>query len=172
MAQLGKRNPFETDFTLGFDSYGKLVALKLDYYMDSGCSINDTIGNMQMAMTTCDGAYYCPNWLVTPFFVCTNTPSNTWARAPGCCPAIFVIETIMDHIAQYLQVVPSVVRYANLYQQGQVTPYLQPLPYCSLSKLWMKFIETTNYNTRLAAVASFNEANRWRKRGMSLAPNK
>jgi len=28
-------------------------------------------------------AYYCPNWHMVPVAVQTNTPSNTYCRAPG-----------------------------------------------------------------------------------------
>jgi xanthine dehydrogenase molybdopterin-binding subunit B len=172
MQLLGKRNPWETDYTVGFDNNGTLVAIELTYYADCGSYINDTVGTMQMAMQTCDNAYYCPNWLVTPKFVFTNTPANTATRGPGCCPAIFSIENVIEHVAQALQVTPNVVRAANLYQQGQVTPYLQPLTYCSLSSLWSSFMTSTNYTSRVAAVSAFNAANRWRKQGISIAPNK
>ncbi len=50
MAQLGKRNPLQADYTVGFDSQGKLLAVQINYYMDCGSYINDSIGNMQMAL--------------------------------------------------------------------------------------------------------------------------
>ena len=172
MEMIGKRNPFEADYTVGFDETGKLLGVQIDYYIDCGCYLNDSLGTMQAAMSTCDNGYYCPNWLVTPYFAVTNTPSNTACRGPGCCPAIFIIEAIVDHVAKVLQLSPDAVRFTNLYQQGQVTPYGQPLTYCSLSSLWTSFVSSTNYAQRLASVNQFNEANRWRKRGLTMAPNK
>jgi len=82
------------------------------------------------------------------------------------------METIMEHVAKTLQVTPDSVRFANMYQQGQVTPYGQPIQYCSLTDLWNSLYQNSSYAQRLAAVQAFNAANRWRKRGISIAPNK
>jgi xanthine dehydrogenase/oxidase len=172
MEMIGKRNPFEADYTVGFDNTGKLLGVSIDYYIDCGCYMNDSLGTMQAAMSTCDNAYYCPNWLVTPYIAITNTASNTACRGPGCCPAIFIMETIVEHVAKVLQVSPAVVRFGNLYQEGQVTPYGQPLLYCSLTSIWESLLASSNYTARSAAVDSFNQANRWKKRGISIAPNK
>ena len=38
----------------------------------------------------------------------------------GCMQAIFIIDTIMDHIARELGKDPAAVRGLNLYQKGQV----------------------------------------------------
>ena len=153
-------------------SDGKLVSIALDYYIDCGSYINDSVVTMEMAYRTCDNAYYCPERHVLPHFLVTNTPANTSARAPGCCPAIFIIEAIMDHIASELNLSPDVVRFNNLYQQGQVTPYKQPLTYCALTQLWGTLVTSSNYTARQQAVAAFNLANRWRKQGISIQPIK
>lgn len=39
----------------------------------------------------------------------------------GSLPAIFIIESIMDHVAGVLKMDPESFREMNLYQQGQVT---------------------------------------------------
>ena len=172
MELIGKRNPFEADYTVEVTEDGKLHSVSIDYYIDCGSYVNDSILIMEMAFRTCDNAYYCPKWKLTPHFVVTNTPANTSARAPGCCPAIFIIETIMDHVAQTLNISPDEIRYSNLYEQGQVTPYHQPLTYCSLQLLWNTLMVRSNYTTRQAAVATFNDTNRWKKRGIALQPIK
>jgi xanthine dehydrogenase molybdopterin-binding subunit B len=127
---------------------------------------------MEMAFRTCDNAYYCPEWHITPHFAITNTPTNTSARAPGCLPAIFIMETIMDHVARELGVSGDAFRFANMYQQGQVTPYKMPLTYCNLSSLWTSLQQSSDYASRVAAVASFNSANRWKKQGIAMSPIK
>lgn len=172
MELIGKRNPFEADYNVTFDSSGVLQSIELDYYIDCGSYINDAIIVMEMAFRTCDNAYYCPTWKLTPHFIRTNTPANTSARAPGCCPAIFIMETIMDNVAKALNLSPDAVRFANLYQQGQVTPYHQTLTYCNLTSMWNSFVASTNYQTRLAAVDAYNTANRWTKQGLTIMPVK
>lgn len=172
MFMLGKRNPFTCQYSVGFDDSGKLSAVKLDYYADCGYQAADTVGSMSMALTICDNAYYCPNWLVTPYLVKTNTPFNTACRAPGVCPAVFFIEAAMDDIARFLRVDPLIIRGANLYAKDQLTPYNQPLPYCSISSLWSQGLASMDIAARRQSVDSFNKFNRWRKRGLSVAPQK
>lgn len=172
MRMVGKRNPFQCNYSVGFDDTGLLHAVKLDYYEDCGCSPSDSTGTMSMALTICDNAYYCPNWLVTPYLARTNLASNTACRAPGVTPAVFFIEAIMDDIARSLRIAPDTVRGINLYKKDQTTPYNQPLPYCSLDVLWPKAISSFDYAARRAAADQFNRNNRWRKRGLSIAPQK
>jgi xanthine dehydrogenase molybdopterin-binding subunit B len=172
MFMLGKRNPFLCKYSAGFDDSGKLTAVKMDYIADCGYLAADTVGSMSMALTICDNAYYCPNWLVTPLLVKTNTPFNTACRAPGVCPAVFFIETMMDDIARSLKVSPLAVRTTNLYVKDQITPYKQPLPYCSLPTLWDQALDSMDFAARRANVDAFNRLNRWRKRGIAINPQK
>ena len=172
MHMMGKRHPWLAKYTLGFDDSGKLQAVKLDHYADAGWCRTDAIGTMSMATTACDNAYFCPNWQVTPYLCKTNTAANTYVRGPGCFPAIFSMETAMDHVAQSLGLPPDQVRAANLYQAGQVTPYNDKLVYCSVGSIWQQLLQTADYQNRLSLVNAFNTQNRWRKRGISIVPMK
>lgn len=172
MQMVGKRNPFYVSYQIGVDKSNKLHAISLSYVADAGHNYNDTPGTVSMALTTCDNSYYCPNWEVTAKLAKTNTPTNTATRAPGCLPAIFFIEVAMDHAAKELGISADEFRFNNLYKQGQVTPYNSTLTYCSISDLWTQFVSDIDYQSRLADVETFNQANRWRKRALTLGPNK
>eukprot|EP00039_Didymoeca_costata_P013650 m.211254 g.211254 ORF g.211254 m.211254 type:complete len:1324 (+) comp15833_c0_seq4:23-3994(+) len=172
MKMMGKRHPFLCNYTIGCDADGKLQAVQLDYFANGGAYSTDTDGVMGMALTACDGAYFCPNWLVTPKLCKTNTPSNTWTRAPGCAPAIFIMESIMENIACTTGQDPEDVRQINMYSQGQKTPYGQTLQYCNLPTLWQQHMSTIDYAKMKSSVDDYNKANRFRKRGISIAPNK
>eukprot|EP00051_Salpingoeca_urceolata_P009950 m.120900 g.120900 ORF g.120900 m.120900 type:complete len:1312 (+) comp16518_c0_seq3:946-4881(+) len=172
MQMHGKRHPWLAKFSIGVDAQDKLHAVKIDYYADCGMSANDSDGTMAMALTACDGAYTAPNWTVTPYLLKTNKPSNTATRAPGCCPAIFSMETAMDFCAQQLGKDPTAFRLMNLNKQGDTTPYGSILKYCNLPTMWTKFLDSTEYATRRAAVDKFNSENRWKKKGIAIAPNK
>jgi CO/xanthine dehydrogenase Mo-binding subunit len=50
----------------------------------------------------------------------TNLQSNTWCRAPGCFPAIYFMETVMEHLSVAVKQTPAAFRMANLYQDNQV----------------------------------------------------
>jgi xanthine dehydrogenase/oxidase len=90
----------------------------------------------------------------------------------GSLPAIFIIESIMEHVAKSLNKSPEEVRMINLYQKGQLTPLKHPLLYCNISGLWSQLIESSDFETRQDEVNAFNTANRWKKKGLSVVPLK
>ena len=171
MRALGKRHPYRCDYQAGVDASGKLAAIKLLYTSDDGYCKNE-VGGTSMALTDCDGGYYCANWDVRTRFAKTNTPVNTAARAPGCLPATFFMETVMEHLASATGTDPATFRAANLYSKGQKTPYGQTLQYCSLGALWSQAVADNDFAARKTKVQAFNAANRWRKRGLSIQANK
>ncbi|WAR01988.1 XDH-like protein [Mya arenaria] len=65
-------------------------------------------------------AYACNNWSIDCVAVKTNTPANTAARSPGSLPAIFIMETIMEHVAKTVDKDPTDVRILNLFSNGAV----------------------------------------------------
>jgi xanthine dehydrogenase molybdopterin-binding subunit B len=79
-------------YTVGYTGQGVLTAVKMDYFVNSGCTPTDGDGVIGMAFTACDAAYYAPTWLVTPHLCKTNAPPRTWCRAPGVTPAMFFME--------------------------------------------------------------------------------
>ncbi len=46
---------------------------------------------------------------------------------------------------------------ANFYQKGQITPYGQKLPYFNVDQLWKQVKETSNYDSRVQAIAQYNQ---------------
>ena len=89
--------------------------------------------------TFLSAAYKCPNWLVTPYSCKTNTCSNTACRSPGLSilffvpfcigsvlmslstgtvNAIFIMESMMEHVARSLGLDVEQVKDNNLYKQG------------------------------------------------------
>jgi xanthine dehydrogenase/oxidase len=72
-------------------------------------------------------------------------------------PGIFIMESIMEHVAKSLGKSPEDVRVVNLYQEGQVTPYKQPLTFCNISSLWSQLIESCDFETRKTDVEAFNK---------------
>ena len=54
---------------------------------------------------------------------------NSHIVTAGSLPAIFIIESIMDHVASMLGMDPDAFRQSNLYQQGQVKTITTSLSY-------------------------------------------
>jgi xanthine dehydrogenase/oxidase len=170
MEMVGKRFPWHAEYNIGFDNDGKLLGIKIDYYSDAGCSPNDQA--MPAMYDFSDNAYNCANWHLSATLVKTNTAANTACRSPGTFPCISIMEYIMEHVAKYLKKDVLSVRILNLYKKGQITPHGQPLPYFNVDEIIENLTTTSDYMKRCNDVVSFNKANRWKKRGISMVPIK
>lgn len=116
-----------------------------------------------------DNTFYIPNFSCTGIVCKTNTPSNTSMRGPGVIKSIWNIEMLMERIAFELSMSPDAVRQANFYTEGQLTPYLEPVTNITLPACWNALVAQSNYVQTKADVATFNAANRWRKRGVHIS---
>ncbi|CAC5385055.1 XDH [Mytilus coruscus] len=161
---------FKQAIHVGCMDVGKLNGIKIQLYSDLGCLPNDN--NLPVAFMFIDNAYYCENWKLTPVAVKTNKPMNTYCRAPGSTPGIFVMESIMEHVAKELDLDPTYVRTLNLYKKGQKTPLGGTLKYCNIIELVSDLMSSSDFVKRQGTVEEFNKANRWKKKGLSIVPMK
>ena len=103
---------------MGVSNSGKLKGIKITYYNDSGFAASEATYNGLWPWI--DNAYACANWDLSAIAVKTNTPQNTSARSPDSLPAIFITESMMEHVAKELGMDPTELRRVNLYSVGQV----------------------------------------------------
>ncbi|KAK3874524.1 hypothetical protein Pcinc_020543 [Petrolisthes cinctipes] len=177
MTMLGGRDPYHSKYKVGFDSTGKVGfdstgkvnGLEIDVYCDAGCIGNDS--SVTLATSFLTNVYSVSHWLMRPWTVITNTPSNTYMRAPGIVQGIIVMETLMDHVANTLGVDPLSVREVNLATTGAPRPQLQPFGRNVFAEDILPLLKTSAaWDQRQQEVADFNDSNRWRKRGLALMP--
>lgn len=69
-------------FQIGIDKDGKIQYLKNTFYEDIGCSLNENEAPLE-TMDAFINCYEDKTWYVQSNSVLTDTPSNTWCRAPG-----------------------------------------------------------------------------------------
>jgi xanthine dehydrogenase/oxidase len=168
VAMLGKRCAYLTNYKIGIDANGKLLAVQLDTYLNQGANLDGANGEAGGYIGNVDNAYYCPNWQITATLVKTNTPPCTSMRGPGWTQAVFVAEQLLEHVAAFLNQPADVIKTMNLYQQGQVTPSGQTLQYFSLPIMIPQIKFTSDFAAREQAIAAWNASNRWLKKGISL----
>ncbi|XP_043564200.1 xanthine dehydrogenase-like isoform X1 [Chiloscyllium plagiosum] len=170
MKAVGKRHSYIFKYKVGFNEDGKLNGIIITYYADNGCSPNDN--EVGESLVFSDNVYKCQNWKLIPVALKTNRAAHTWCRAPGSVPNIFVIETILEHVAKFLNLDPIAVKQKNLYVQGDITPLGFNLPYCSIWDLYSTQLEKVDVAGRLQAIKKFNADNRWKKKGLAVVPLK
>ncbi|EZA57182.1 Xanthine dehydrogenase [Ooceraea biroi] len=99
-------------------------------------------------------------WTNTGFEVRTDTPSNTYCRAPGSTEGIGMIESIMEHIARVLKKDPLQVRLANMHSDHK----------SAMETMINDLSKSADYEMRKRAVETFNNENRWKKKGIAIVP--
>jgi len=174
MATTGGRHPTLARYKVGFSSKGMIDAISIDSFSDAGYTIDDTFGLLDMMQTMMDNAYFIPNYRTTAAALKTNTITNTDMRSPGVCSGVFMMENVIDRVAYETKLPPNKVREMNFYAEDgkQTTPIGDPLAYNQLQNVWEALKTQAEFVKRTAAVAAFNKANRWRKRGIYMTPVK
>jgi xanthine dehydrogenase large subunit len=169
----GKRHPFLCRFRAGFDEAGKLLAVKMALYSDGGWSLDLSEAVLWRALFHADNAYFIPHMEVVGWVCRTHKTSQTAFRGFGGPQGMVAIEEVIDRVARTLGLPPEVVRERNLYREGQVTHYGQPVKDAErLMRIWTDLKRTSRFDERRAEIAAFNAEHAHRKRGIALTPVK
>ncbi|QKX60096.1 uncharacterized protein TRUGW13939_07238 [Talaromyces rugulosus] len=173
MAVSGQRHPIRCDWKIGVTKTGKLVALQADCYSNAGWSLDMSSAVMDRCITHLDNCYEIPNVYIKGWLCKTNTHSNTAFRGFGGPQSMYFTETIMYDVAERLKIDVDELRLRNLYNEGNLTPYLQKIDEdWHIPLLLEQLKKEADYEARKAKVEEFNSKNKWRKRGICLVPTK
>jgi xanthine dehydrogenase large subunit len=174
MAWTGKRHPFWGRYEAGFDTEGRLLALKVELVSNGGWSSDLSRAILDRALFHLDNAYFVPALEFTGRVARTNLPSNTAFRGFGGPQGMYVMEEVLNHAAERLGLDPAVVRERNYYRGAprDTTPYGQPVLDNRLERIHAELLASSDYVRRRAEIERFNAGSRWTKRGIGLQPVK
>ncbi|KAI8867184.1 xanthine dehydrogenase, partial [Ramicandelaber brevisporus] len=172
MITTGARHPFYAKWQVGVDDEGRIQAADLQIYSNGGCTFDLSVAVLERAMSHSDVCYFIPNMRVRGRVCRTNLPSNTAFRGFGGPQGQFIGESIIEHIADQLQLPAEVIRERNMYKPGQFTHFNQELTDWHVPLMWQQLKESSEFAARRAAVDAFNAANQYRKRGLAMIPTK
>lgn len=174
MIMTGKRHRFLSRYEAGYDSEGRLLALRVELNSDAGMATDLSHAIMERAMLHSDNAYFVPHFAVVSQVWKTNLPSNTAFRGFGGPQGMAVIETVIDRIARALGKDPADVRKLNFYgvESANVTHYGQTVGENHLHLMFDRIIRTSSYRERRAEAERFNAAHEFVKRGLAVTPVK
>jgi carbon-monoxide dehydrogenase large subunit len=111
----------EHHLEVGFDETGRLLALRDVFFADAGSHPSSLI-IPTITGATVPGPYRIPNLHIEYTYVYTNTGPTTAVRGAGRPVGVFVMERMMDRVAEYLDLDPAEVRLRNLIQPEEF-PY-------------------------------------------------
>ncbi|HLM44105.1 MAG TPA: molybdopterin cofactor-binding domain-containing protein, partial [Myxococcaceae bacterium] len=174
MAYTGKRHPFWGRYDAGFDTEGRLLALKVELVSDGGWSSDLSRAILDRALFHLDNAYFVPALDFTGRVARTNLPSNTAFRGFGGPQGVFVMEEVLNRAAEHLGMDPTVMRERNYYREApaNVTQYGQVVEGNRLPRIHAELMATSDYARRRAEIEAFNASSRWTKRGIGFQPVK
>eukprot|EP01012_Entosiphon_sulcatum_P069112 TRINITY_DN9970_c0_g1_i1.p1 TRINITY_DN9970_c0_g1~~TRINITY_DN9970_c0_g1_i1.p1 ORF type:complete len:1321 (-),score=227.62 TRINITY_DN9970_c0_g1_i1:116-4078(-) len=172
LTALGGRPATRADYQVGFDTSGRISVVKMQCFIDSGSAWGDAMGEGQVLLQNIDNVYSIPNWYATCRLAKTNTAPNTSVRGPGWTQATYLMEHVVNRVADALDLPADSIRPLNFYTKGQTSPSGDIVKYFSMPAIWSQVQTSSSFQSRQATVRQFNAANRWRKRGLSLVPVK
>ncbi|MER5612268.1 xanthine dehydrogenase molybdopterin binding subunit [Streptomyces sp. NPDC002215] len=165
----GKRHGFHAQWKIGFDADGRIRALDATLTADGGWSLDLSEPVVARALCHIDNTYWIPNARIAGRIAKTNKVSNTAFRGFGGPQGMLVIEDIMGRCAPLLGLDPIELRERNFYQQGQATPYGQPVVHPErISAVWEKVQDNGSIADRKREIAAFNAAHPNTKRALAV----
>lgn len=183
MQAIGKRHPYLGEYHVAYTDDGIIKGLRIDLISDAGDTYDCTFAVMDSSLLNLDQAYNIETLQANGKAYRTNKASNTAFRTFGVVQAWAIVENAIEHVAFKLtqklgrKVQPEEIRYKNMYRNGtsesyDVTHFGQKLDFCNIRTIWDDLYQSSDFEKRQKEVEKFNQENRWRKRGITMVPQK
>jgi len=166
----GKRHPYSSDYKIGLNSEGEILAYEVYFYQNAGASADLSTAILERTMFHCTNSYFIPNVKATAYSCRTNLPPNTAFRGFGGPQGMFVIESAIHKAASKLNVEPCIIQEKNLLNEGDEFPYGQKAVNCVSHKAWFKAKELFPFEKLSEEISLFNIKNKLLKKGMAVMP--
>ncbi|CAG9582950.1 unnamed protein product [Danaus chrysippus] len=157
MRAVGKRLPASSNYEVAVNQDGVIQYVDYDLYSDNGYIVNETL--LVAGTGDYNNAYRSDTWKYRSFTVTTDTPSNSWCRAPGSLEHVAMAETILERIAYEMNIDPFEIRLRNF----------DSINYDEMIGMITRIRTESQYDERKVLVEKFNMNNRWKKRGLKVS---
>eukprot|EP00054_Salpingoeca_dolichothecata_P024381 m.165933 g.165933 ORF g.165933 m.165933 type:complete len:1340 (-) comp24994_c0_seq1:150-4169(-) len=172
IAFTGGRHPFLARWKVGFTSDGRVQGLDMKMYNNAGFSNDLSVPVLERALFHMDNVYNIPHIRGLGYVCKTNLPTNTAFRGFGGPQGMLFVENWISDVATTCGLPQEHVREINFYKQGDETHFGQVLEQFPIPRMWQELKAFSDYEKRQKEIEAFNQANRWRKRGLSMVPTK
>ncbi|RPA89635.1 hypothetical protein L873DRAFT_1887520 [Choiromyces venosus 120613-1] len=143
-----------------------------DVYNNAGYSQDLSGVVMDHALTYMDSCYWIPHVHLRGHVCKTNTHSNTTFHGFGAPQGQYIAECIIRAIADHLEMSVDELRWKNLYMEGQLTPFLQPLQDWHVPQIITQLKAESDYDAHVQQREEFNRTYKRKKQGISLIPTR
>ncbi|XP_072742748.1 uncharacterized protein [Anoplolepis gracilipes] len=158
MQSIGKRIMTRQEYEAGVNDDGVIQYLDSKIWCNNGCSFNEP--HTWVVTHHLASCYAADTWTINGYEVQTDIPSNTYCRAPGSLEGVAISEHLMEHIARVTKKDPLQVRFSNMNDDDKTV----------IETMWRELSKSADYENRKRAVETFNNENRWKKKGIAIVP--
>jgi xanthine dehydrogenase large subunit len=166
----GKRHPYSSDFKIGVDKDGRILAFEADYYQNSGGCADLSPAVLARRLFHGLSAYSVPNVRVTGYMCKTNLVPFTAFRGFGAPQGIFVIESAVAKAAEAIGIPAVELQRRNLLKAGDTFHYGMPVEECRTEQSVSLVLEKCHWPDLRDEITAFNRENLTRKRGAAMIP--
>ena len=166
----GKRHPYSSDYKLGLDKNGKILAFEVDLYQNAGAAADLSTAVLGRTIFHVTNAYYIPNVKITAYCCKTNMVPFTAFRGFGGPQGMFVIECALAHAADKSGISMEVLQEKNLLKEGDQFPYGMRVEKTQAKRSFAEVLEDSNFKELKQKKEEFNKKNKFTKKGLAIMP--
>jgi xanthine dehydrogenase large subunit len=166
----GKRHPYTSDFKIGLDKEGKILAYEVMFFQNAGAAADLSTAILERTLFHTTNSYFIPNVKATAASCKTNIPPNTAFRGFGAPQAMFVLESAIFKAAETMGVDPSAIQKKNLLNYGDEFPYGMSYESHTSKLCWEKAENLYDIGNIRNRVNTFNSKERYYKKGVTTMP--
>lgn len=170
MRMTGKRNPYSSDYCIGFDENLNILAFEATYYQNGGAAADLSPAILERTLFHATNSYAIPHINIIAHSCKTNLPPNTAFRGFGGPQGMYVIECALHQAAQEMGIPVFELQRRNLMDEGMEFSYGQVVEHCEAKKCWDTLAQQVDIAQVKANTEAFNAAHLFVKKGFSLMP--
>jgi len=172
-----KRHPSKIYAKAAVSNEGKILALDMDIFLDSGAYTTLSPVVLARAVLTSFGCYNLPNVHIHGKAIKTNMPPSGAFRGFGGPQSLYAMEMLVEKIAQTLNIPVWEIKKENLLSLGDTLPTGQPIDYSyGLPQCVEKVLKSSEYEKKYKEFKEYNDKESKQSGilkgiGISLAPH-
>jgi len=166
----GKRHPYSSDYKIGLDKDGMILAYEVTFYQNAGATADLSPAILERTLFHATNSYFVPNVRATAASCRTHLPPFTAFRGFGAPQAMFVMEAAIAHAASTMRLPASEVQRRNLLRQGDDLPYGMKFESDSPVRCWAALDKRHDLAACRARVEAFNRGHSLTKKGLAVMP--
>ena len=166
----GKRHPYSSDFKIGLDATGRILAYEATFYQNAGAAADLSTSILERTLFHATNSYHIPNVRATGISCRTNLPPFTAFRGFGGPQAMFVIEAAISQAAENMGIEPAVLQRLNLLVDGDEFPYGQKAKNARARRCFDEAVAAFDLAAARERVRAYNAEHDFSKKGLALMP--